>query len=56
MTTLTALANPARSIGITLGSADGQAEVTVGAATNYTVVGHSMSGNDLMVTKAADGR
>ena len=54
-TTLTALANPGASIGITLGSADGQAEVTVGGATNYTIVGHSVSTNDFTITKAADG-
>jgi type IV pilus assembly protein PilA len=54
-TTLTALSNPGTSIGITLGSADGEAEVTVGGTTNYTIVGHSMSTNDFTIAKAADG-
>ena len=38
--------------GIALGSADGQAEVTAGTLTGYTVVGHSRSGNDFTYNKA----
>ena len=38
--------------GIALGAADGQAEVTAGTLTGYTIVGHSRSGNDFTYTKA----
>jgi type IV pilus assembly protein PilA len=50
-TTLTALANPGTSIGITLGTADGEASVTSTVADNYEIVGHSVSGNDFTITK-----
>ena len=38
--------------GITLGTGDGQAEVTPNGTTGYTIVGHSKSGNDFTYTKA----
>jgi type IV pilus assembly protein PilA len=38
--------------GIALGAADGQAEVTAGTLTGYTIVGHSRSGNDFTYDKA----
>jgi type IV pilus assembly protein PilA len=38
--------------GITLGAADGEAEITASTATGYTIVGHSRSGNDFTYTKA----
>ena len=37
--------------GITLGAADGQAEITASTATGYTIVGHSRSGNDFTYLK-----
>ena len=54
-TTLTALANPGASIGVDLGTADGQASVTSGASDAYEIVGHSVSGNDFTISKAAGG-
>ena len=38
--------------GIPLGAADGQAEVTAGTLTGYTIIGHSRSGNDFTYNKA----
>ena len=37
--------------GITLGAADGQAEITASTLTGYTIVGHSRSGNDFTYDK-----
>jgi type IV pilus assembly protein PilA len=41
--------------GLTLGSAQGQVEVTAATSNSYTVVGHSKSGGDFTITKAANG-
>jgi type IV pilus assembly protein PilA len=38
--------------GITLGAAQGQAEITASTLTGYTIVGHSRSGNNFTYTKA----
>ena len=39
--------------GLTLGTAQGQVEVTAASAGGYTVVGHSKSGGDYTITKDA---
>jgi type IV pilus assembly protein PilA len=41
--------------GLSLGSARGQVEVTVGAATSFRIVGHSKSGNDFTIEKTNGG-
>jgi type IV pilus assembly protein PilA len=41
--------------GLSLGSAQGQVEVTAATSNSYTVVGHSKSGGDFTITKAATG-
>jgi type IV pilus assembly protein PilA len=41
--------------GIPIGSADGQGEITAAGVDTYTIVGHSRSGNDFTISKAADG-
>jgi type IV pilus assembly protein PilA len=38
--------------GISLGNGQGQAEITAGTATGYTIVGHSRSGNNFTYSKA----
>jgi type IV pilus assembly protein PilA len=49
--TLTALANPGASIGFTLGTGAGQANVTSGATDAYQIIGYSDSGNTFTITK-----
>ena len=41
--------------GLDYGAADGQVEVTAAGADTYTIVGHSVSGNDFTIAKAATG-
>lgn len=41
--------------GLTIGSADGNVEVTASGTDDYTIVGHSKSGNDFTITKTDGG-
>jgi type IV pilus assembly protein PilA len=41
--------------GLTLGSAQGQVEVTAATSNSYTVVGHSKSGGDFTISKSTTG-
>jgi type IV pilus assembly protein PilA len=41
--------------GLPIGSGAGQVELSAAASNTYTIVGHSKSGNDFTITKAADG-
>ena len=41
--------------GLTIGTADGEVNVTSGAATSYVVTGYSKSGNDFIITKTLGG-
>ena len=41
--------------GLTIGTADGQVNITSGAATSYVITGYSKSGNDFIITKTAGG-
>jgi type IV pilus assembly protein PilA len=41
--------------GLTLGTSDGQVQVTSSAATSYVITGYSKSGNDFIITKTAGG-
>jgi type IV pilus assembly protein PilA len=43
------------SSGISLGTGQGQAEITASTATGYTIVGHSKSGGNFTITKPASG-
>ena len=47
--------NDVTGSGLSLGSADGSVEVTASGTANYTIVGHSKSGNDFTITKTAGG-
>jgi type IV pilus assembly protein PilA len=41
--------------GLSLGSGQGQVEVTSGSGSSYTIVGHSKSGNNFTITKTSGG-
>ena len=41
--------------GLSLGTAQGQVEVTAATSSTYTIVGHSKSGGDFTISKAASG-
>ena len=43
------------SFGLKLGAGQGQAEVTATGAATYTIVGHSKSGGNFAISKAASG-
>ncbi len=43
------------SSGISLGTGQGQAEVSAATATTYTIIGHSKSGGNFTIAKAATG-
>jgi hypothetical protein len=41
--------------GLSLGTAQGQVEVTAATSSTYTIVGHSKSGGDFTIAKDASG-
>ena len=43
------------SSGLSVGNADGQVEISNPVSDGYTVIGHSVSGNDFSITKTAGG-
>ena len=43
------------SSGLPIGSGTGQVEISAAGASNYTIVGHSKSGNNFTITKTAGG-
>ena len=47
--------DPPQNTGLTVGSGDGEVEVTDATKDTYTVVAHSKSGNDFAITKTSTG-
>jgi type IV pilus assembly protein PilA len=47
------LAGTGNSTGLDIGAGDGQVSIDGTAATSYSIVGHSKSGNDFTIAKAA---
>jgi type IV pilus assembly protein PilA len=52
-TTAATAAQDLKDSGLPIGTADGEVEVTSGAADGFAAVGHSKSGNDFTITKTA---
>jgi type IV pilus assembly protein PilA len=50
-----AASNDVTNSGLDLGAGSGQVEITAAGANTYTIVGHSKSGGDFTISKAANG-
>jgi type IV pilus assembly protein PilA len=50
-----AASNDVTNSGLDLGAGSGQVEITAAGADTYTIVGHSKSGGDFTISKAANG-
>jgi type IV pilus assembly protein PilA len=46
---------PPANTGLNVGTGQGQVEVSAAATDTYTIIGHSKSGNDFTIAKAATG-
>ena len=47
--------NDVKKSGLDIGGGAGQVEITAANANSYTIVGHSASGGNFTITKAANG-